>query len=63
MKQVSVETGIDRANICWYVRWLRKRNQITVIKKDKCPITRHKAQYLSTDPALLKRLEVDSERN
>lgn len=50
MKQVSEETGIDRPNICRYVAWLRKRNKIITVKKDTCPITKHTAQFLSTDP-------------
>lgn len=50
MKQVEVQTGIDRPNICRYVAWLRKRNKIVTVKKDTCPITKHKAQFLSTNP-------------
>ncbi|MCG2590389.1 hypothetical protein [Rhodohalobacter sulfatireducens] len=53
MKQVSVETGIDRPNICRYVAYLRKRNKIAVVKKDICPVTRHSAQFFSTDPELI----------
>ena len=53
MKQVEVETGIDRPNVCRYVAWLRKRNKITVVKKGSCPITKHSAQFFSTDPDLI----------
>lgn len=53
MKMVSVETGIDRPNICRYVAHLRKRKQIAAIKKGTCRITRHSAQFFSTDPELI----------
>lgn len=54
MKMVSVETGIDRPNICRYVAYLEKRKKITVVKKAKCLITKHSAKYYSTDPAYFK---------
>lgn len=54
MKQVSIETGIDRPNICRYVAFLKKRNKIAVTHKGKCPITRHHAQFFSTDPKYFK---------
>lgn len=49
MKMVEVETGIDRPNICRYVAYLEKRKKITVVKKARCPITKHTAKYYSTD--------------
>lgn len=51
MKQVSVKTGIDRANICWYCRDLRKTERIASVKKGICPITKHPAIYWTTNPA------------
>lgn len=51
MKMVSVETGIDRPNICRYVATFRKQKKITEVKKERCPITKHKATFYSTDPA------------
>jgi hypothetical protein len=33
MKELSVRTGIDRANICWYCRTMRKLEKIAVTKK------------------------------
>jgi len=53
MMQVSRRTGILRPNICRYVSHLRKRNKISVVKTGKCPITKHKAQFFSTDPELI----------
>lgn len=50
MKMVSVETGIDRSNICRYVAKLEKKDKITVVKTASCEITKHKAKYYSTDP-------------
>ncbi len=51
MKMVSVRCNIDRANICWYCRDLRKQNQIKAVRKGICPITRHRATYWTTNPA------------
>lgn len=53
--QVSWETGINRANICWYVADLLKAKKIAVIKIDRCPVTKYKAQFLSTDIHLIKK--------
>lgn len=50
MKMVSVETGIQRANICWYIRDFRQQNKVALVKEDRCSITKHPAQYLTTDP-------------
>jgi len=52
MKQVSVKTGIDRANICWYCREMRKNNCIVSIKKIYCPITKHRANVWTTNSSL-----------
>lgn len=52
MLQVSVKTGILRANICRYIRTLRKRKKVAVTKISKCPITKHKAQFFTTNKAL-----------
>lgn len=50
MKMVSVETGIQRANICWYIRDFREQKKVALVKEDLCPITKHPAQFLTTDP-------------
>lgn len=52
MKELSVKTGIDRANICWYCRTMRKCQQIAVVKKVKCSITRHLANTYTTNQNL-----------
>jgi hypothetical protein len=52
MKQVSVKTKIDRANICWYCRKLRKSNNIAAIKKVFCPVTKHRAILWTANPEL-----------
>ena len=49
MLQVSVQTGILRANICRYVSELRKQDQITHIKKGICPISKFRAGFYTTD--------------
>ena len=53
MLQVEVETGIMRPNICRFVAYLRKRNKIATHTKGTCPISNHRAQFLTTDPALI----------
>ncbi len=52
MKMVSIETNIDRANICRYIRIWRKECRIFEIKKGICPITKHRAGFLTTNPML-----------
>jgi hypothetical protein len=52
MKQVSIRTKIDRANICWYCRKLRKSDNIAPLKKILCPITKHRAILWTTNPDL-----------
>lgn len=56
MKMVSVETGIQRANICWYIRDFREQNKIALVKEDRCPITKHPAQFLTTDPEEVEKI-------
>lgn len=40
MMEVARNVGIDRANVCWYVRDLRKAGVIWLIRKGICPVTR-----------------------
>jgi len=51
MLQVAQITGIERANICRHVANLREQSKIAVAKDGYCPITRHRAGFLTTDPA------------
>lgn len=53
MKELSVITGIDRANICRYVRILRLACKIAIYKKVYCSITKHKANSYTTNPELM----------
>ncbi len=41
MKQVSILTKIDRANICRYISKRKKTNSIYLVKYGICPITKH----------------------
>ncbi len=45
MLMVSVETGILRANICRYVAKLRQYDNIQLIRKGICPISKHRAGF------------------
>lgn len=56
MKQVEVETGIDRANICRAVGKWKKANRIQVFRLGICPITKFdKVQFLTTNPELFRK--------
>ena len=52
MLQTSIETGILRANICRYIAEMLERDQIQVIHFGLCPLTKFRAGFYSTDPAL-----------
>jgi len=52
MLMVSIETNILRANICRYVAKWRKQNRIEVVKTGFCIVSKHRAEYLTTDPSL-----------
>ena len=49
MLQVSIETGIFRANLCRYVAVMKKQETIFLIKKDICLISKHRAGFYTTD--------------
>jgi hypothetical protein len=55
MLQVSIETNILRANICRYKRMFEKNNTLQVVKKGICPISKHRACFLSTNKDLVKK--------
>lgn len=52
MLEVSRETGILRANICRYVGKMRDHDQVAVARQGLCPISHHRAGFLTTNPAL-----------
>lgn len=52
MKQVSMLTGIDRANICRYCRTFRIQNKVCYLKKVVCPITKNRAFLITTNEVL-----------
>lgn len=54
MLQISIETGILRANICRYVAEFEKQNKIQKIRSSFCPISKHKAGIYTTNQALFK---------
>jgi hypothetical protein len=49
MKQVSVETSIDRSNICRYVAVMEKKGEISLSYKGTCPITGMQAGFYLTN--------------
>jgi hypothetical protein len=52
MMELSVATGIERANICWYCRTMRKAGTIAVFTRTRCSITNYFAKKLTTNPEL-----------
>jgi hypothetical protein len=54
MLMVSVETGILRANLCRYVAEWQKQNRIRKVTTKDCKISKYRAGYYSTNPAIVK---------
>lgn len=52
MMEVSVATGIYRANICRYVRTMREAGTVAVIGWRLCKVTRHRAGVYTTNAEL-----------
>jgi hypothetical protein len=52
MLEVSIETGVLRANICRYIAEVEEKGDIQVIRKGYCHYTRFRAGFYSTDEAL-----------
>ena len=49
MLMVARATGIERANICRYVAEMRKADRIFFVRKGYCQLTKHNANYLTTN--------------
>ena len=47
---IAERTGIPIQSVCYRIGALLKSDSVAIIKKDKCQISGHKAQYLTTDP-------------
>ncbi|HEY9222334.1 MAG TPA: hypothetical protein VIO43_12250 [Lutibacter sp.] len=56
MKEVSIETDIDRSSICRYVVHLRNDNKIVCLRKRFCRITKHIAGEYTTNPEFFPKL-------
>jgi hypothetical protein len=52
MMELSVATGIDRANLCRYVRQMRNAGTVAVFTRTYCSITKHRANKYTTNPDL-----------
>lgn len=50
--QTAIALKIHRPNLCRYKRTLEKLNLLAVANKGHCPITKHKAAFLTTNPEL-----------
>lgn len=49
MKQVSVKTDIDRANICRFIGKMKRSNSIYLVRRGICPITKDIAGFYTTN--------------
>jgi hypothetical protein len=58
MLEVSIQTGILRANICRYIATMEEKEQIQVIRKGYCPYTHFMAGFYSTNEALFTKPDV-----
>lgn len=52
MLEVSVETGILRANICRYIAEWKRLGCVKLVKFGICPISKHRAGFYTTNPEL-----------
>ena len=55
MLQVSIKSGILRANICRYIADMEQKGIIQIIKTGRCPFSKHSAGFYSTDKALFNK--------
>ena len=61
MYEVSIQTGIIRANICRFVGDWKKSNAIQIVRKGICPISkRDEVQILTTNPDLFSKLKIQT---
>jgi RNA:NAD 2'-phosphotransferase (TPT1/KptA family) len=49
MKQVSVKTEIDRANVCRFISKMKRSNSVYLVRKGICPITKDIAGFYTTN--------------
>lgn len=49
MKQVSVKTETDRANVCRFIGKMKRSNSIYLVRKGICPITKDIAGFYTTN--------------
>ena len=50
--EVAVALNIYRPNLCRRKRTLEKAGELAVVKKGICPITKHKAGFITTNKEL-----------
>jgi hypothetical protein len=56
MYMASVETGIERANICRYVAKWKRSQKLVIVKNDFCEISKYRADYYTTAPDLFTKI-------
>lgn len=60
--QLAKGLGIERATICRRVAELRDLGLVCVVKKDICPITHEKAEFLTANREVISSLPAPSEQ-
>lgn len=53
MLQVSIETGVLRANICRFIAQWQREDAITLIRMGICPISKHRAGFYCINKDIL----------
>ena len=59
MLQVSIETGILRANICRYIAEMMDNELVQCLYKSLCPHTRFRAGFYSTNKDLFHKSDLE----
>jgi len=54
MLMISEKLSIERANICWYCKKLRKNNSLGIAKRGICAITKKMVNFYTTNPELFQ---------
>ena len=50
MYDAEKQTGICRPSICRYIGKMRKSDRVAIVKKGICPISKHRAGFITTNP-------------
>ena len=60
--QVARCLGIERGSVCYRVAELRDKGCLWIVKKGLCPITKTRAEFLTTNPDVAARANAERAR-